>query len=120
MRGIPNSAPAGTPAAAGRLTVGYKPKWSGVCRIDDAPITGQLEIVYRPGDTLLEFGSVDKWLNAHRATPTTLEEFVVRVFQAVSSVVGDDTPLVVTGTVQGITHAEAIAKVDRGEDFLWV
>ena len=97
-----------------RITrVSYHPEFSVICSIGRAPFHGTIDIEYIPGGKLLEFESVDSWLESIALKSMTIEGLCRLVFDEVSKALGD-IPLSVKVYARTTVHAPASAQITRG------
>lgn len=95
--------------------VTYTPRFSAVCSVGKAPFWGVLDITYRPGASLLEFESFERWLREQAGAETTIEGFCRLVFDTLTEAL-NDVPLRVIVCAETTVHAAAQASIVRGFD----
>lgn len=106
---IPNTARVGQ--------IVYTPPFSATCSVGHAPFWGTLEIVYCPGDLLIEFESFEHWLRIEVAPAVlTIEDLCRLVYDTLHEALGD-IRLSVTCIAQTTVHAPVRATItSQGED----
>ena len=94
------------------LTIEYQPSFSAHCRIGNSPFFGNINIVYRPLDVLLEFESFEKWLREKSMREVTIEEFTRICFNELAEVLGH-TPLRVQVFAETLAHSPVTVTIER-------
>ena len=92
----------------------YKPPFSVICSVGNAPFYGRMSIRFRPQTNLLEFGSFDTWLFSLVNERMTIEDLCRLVFDELTEALGD-IPLSVEVRARTTVHAPATATIKRGE-----
>lgn len=90
----------------------YHPLFSVICSVGKAPFHGVIDIVFQPGEVLLEFESFDNWLREIANDHMTIEDLTRIVFDGLTACLGE-IPLSVTVHAKTTVHAPASAKIER-------
>lgn len=89
--------------------VTYRPPFSAICSVGDAPFNGTLEITYQPMAVLLEFEAFEQWLRQESQSRHTIESFCDMVFERLETEL-ETSLLCVAAHAQTIVHAPVIVK----------
>ena len=90
----------------------YTPDFSAICSVSNVPFHGNIEIVYRPSDILIEFISFEKWLVDISNNHMNIEDLARLVFDELTVILGE-IPLCVTVHAKTIVHAPVSATIER-------
>lgn len=91
----------------------FEPEFSAICSIGKRPFWGKIKIKYRPmKGTILEFVSVEEWINSLANEVLTIEDLARLAFNEVSRVLGD-IPLQIEVFARTTVHAPASATISR-------
>jgi NADPH-dependent 7-cyano-7-deazaguanine reductase QueF len=102
------------PNDAGEITIVYRPSYSVICSVGQAPFSGDMEVQYRPDKDLLEFESFEQWLKSIALDSFTIESLCRLVFDTLHEALGD-IPLAVTIHATTTVHAPVSASISQGD-----
>lgn len=92
--------------------VEYTPGFGMVsCSVGKQPFAGSMEITYRPGETLVEFESFERWLKSISSRPMTIEDLCRLTFDSLRKALGN-IPLRVVVDARTTVHAPVRATIE--------
>jgi len=93
----------------------FEPEFSAICFIGKRPFWGTILIEYKPKELLLEFMSVEMWVESLAEQELTIEEVARLTFDELKRALGDIWALRVSVSASTTVHAPAGAMIEEGE-----